>query len=259
MRKLLLVLFFLPFFACKPETENPAPKPDKYLIKYMSYPINFFMGPEPLVTLSYNAKGLVSKRQGGFIQINPNTGFSSIFRAELYEEISYKGHEISIIQKDPEITFANEPKRIFLNSWGRIAKIIRHDPMNTNHPYDTTQFFYAGHKLLYTEHKDRSISTTKHFIFDAVGNLQKTETLSFDHYLQDTIYTETETFGNYDQAANPLKNLAIFEEIFLRSLSNHNFRSYTRHRKNRYGFVYQSAEQSWTFNYDENGNAIFYE
>ncbi|MBK0401742.1 hypothetical protein I5M27_02020 [Adhaeribacter sp. BT258] len=225
----------------------------------MAYPLNVFMGPEPLVTLSYNANGQVSKRQGGFIQINPNTGFGSAFRPELYEDITHKGREIIITQKDPELNFGNEPKRVFLNFYGQIHKIIRHNAMNTSHPYDTTLFFYAGHRLSYTQHKDRNISTIKRFFFDAAGNLQKTETLSFDHYLQDTIYTETETFGDYDQAPNQLKSLAIFEEVFLRTLSNHNFRSYTRHRKNRNGFVYESVNKSWTFNYDQNGYAIFYE
>jgi hypothetical protein len=225
----------------------------------MFYPLNFYMGSEPLVTLSYNAKGQVNKRQGGFIQINPNSGFGAVFRPQLYEEISYRGREVSITQKDPDLTFSNEPKRVFLNHLGQVVKIITNNAMNYSHPYDTTMFYYAGPKLMFTQHKNRSIATTKRFIFDSTGNLQNTETLSFDHYGQDTIYTETESFGNYDQAKNQLKSLAIFEEVFLRTLSKNNFRSYSRYRKNSYGFVYQSVEQKWNFRYDQNGNAIFYE
>ena len=35
-------------------------------------------------------------------------------------------------------------------------------------------------------------------------------------------------FSNYDNAENPLKELGIFDEVFIRSLSKNNYRKYQK-------------------------------
>ena len=68
-------------------------------------------------------------------------------------------------------------------------------------------------------------------------------------------------FSNYDNTENPLKELGIFDEVFIRSLSKNNYRKY---QKFTVGFSIISnkidtisrQEQTWDFGY-LNGKPVF--
>ena len=66
-------------------------------------------------------------------------------------------------------------------------------------------------------------------------------------------------FSNYDNAENPLKELGIFDEVFIRSLSKNNYRKY---QKFSVRFIPLNKidtgrqERAWNFKYI-NGKPVF--
>ena len=68
-------------------------------------------------------------------------------------------------------------------------------------------------------------------------------------------------FSNYDNAENPLKELGIFDEVFIRSLSKNNYRKYQKFSVNfsiplnKIDTV-SRQEQTWNFKY-LNGKPVF--
>ena len=63
------------------------------------------------------------------------------------------------------------------------------------------------------------------------------------------------TFGNYDTAKNVCKSLFLVEDLMYRSLSANNYRSYSE-EEFWFNELQSSKTQSWTFNYDSNGQLI---
>ncbi|MBF1098480.1 MAG: hypothetical protein HXL37_09260, partial [Riemerella sp.] len=68
-------------------------------------------------------------------------------------------------------------------------------------------------------------------------------------------------FSNYDNAENPLKELGIFDEVFIRSLSKNNYRKYQKFSVNfsiplnKIDTV-SRQERTWDFKY-LNGKPVF--
>ncbi|KAA9327366.1 hypothetical protein [Adhaeribacter soli] len=274
MQKYLFFALIILTLGCKKEQDEIKPQPDlqpepvplflkpeKYLMPYMLYANwTMYSSEMPIVTLEYDARGNVIKRNGGLLPINPNSGYDGIYSPGVYEEVKYFQNEILITQAD---TFKNlnvypNPKRIFLDQQNRIQKTIKETTIY-NTSYDTVFYYYTGDKLTSTVYPKYPATLTKHFIYNHAGNLIQTNAIYFNKYLNDTMYTETETFTNYDNAPNPLKRLGIFDELFYRSLSQNNFRSYSFVRIDKYGYIMKSNNRNWQFKYDSSGNIILYE
>jgi len=225
----------------------------------MLYPQMFVPTPGQEVKLEYNAAGKLWKRHGSTSVVISGTGFNLIFLPGLYSEVEQYGSELQVVTKSENLNYPQRPPRkYFLDGQGRVFKSITYNS-NINHPSDTILYYYGGNKLAYTFHRNRNILTTKRFYFNHEGNLQETQTYAYDHEYNEILFTETETFGGYDRARNPLKELGLLEEVFLRSLSENNFSRYTRERRNYLGYVYETENRSWVFKYDEAGNIIFHE
>lgn len=101
---------------------------------------------------------------------------------------------------------------------------------------------------------DYILTYSEKFYFDTNGNLSKSEYTEKRNGIEEGEKI-IRIFENYDTSINPTEKFYLLEEYFYRSLSKNNFRKYKEiHYDN--GILTSSAEHSWTFNYDANGNII---
>ncbi|WP_284460204.1 hypothetical protein [Chryseobacterium sp.] len=221
---------------------------------------------DPNIYFEYDSQGRVAKKVGGFIFIDPNTGYNSIhFSKDIYTSVSYNGNIISIS------TFSSSPdyivpinKRTFeVDNQGRIMKSIIPSVDNPyfdkhlNYSYDSSgkliEILTTFPNMPYdpTDPDDFIWTIAKRFTYDNIGNLKKSVEVerhnNVDFHIENTV-----EFSNFDTAPNPFKKLQIFEEYFYFSLSKNNFQKEVK--------LYNSGigESKWVNQYDSNGNVKLY-
>lgn len=227
---------------------------------YMDYYGSFMPNPNlplGLVTLEYDANGKILKRKSGPLPLASSSGYDFYFSDSLYEDLAYQPNQITITKKDAYKNLDVPPDRkvIFLENEKMVRAITERTGNLEN--LDTTYFYYAQDKVVRTVLKDRNTVHTKAYFYNGAGNLTLIKGHGIDRYTQDTTYLQLETFENYDQAANPVKNLYMFDELFLRSLSTNNYQKYTRHQYSKDSTTVSKETKNWILKYDAAGNVRF--
>lgn len=133
--------------------------------------------------------------------------------------------------------------------------------------HDSLVYVYSGSSKIkqiinysvyeYQSEKHAYKRSVKDFFFNASGNLEKVETrqLLDDGFVIKMI---TETFGNYDMAQNPFQGLFMFDDTFYRSLSENNFRKYTRQEQDMpNGTLYDTQTKEWVLEYSPANLPLF--
>lgn len=216
----------------------------------------FFDGEN--ITLEYsNSK--ITKKTANLILVNTSYNF---IRLSIVEELTYKGNEIEIVRKSTDNT--NIPlyqKRIYMNPDGKtISQIIIKNSSIT----DTLKFKYEGKNLDNITIYDKGIKSKLKFYYNQNQNLDSIITKYGNLNYNNTkgeysyIYNETEkrrqkeVFSNFDMFINPMKQLNIFDDTFIRSLSYNNYKTYKRYFYDNDNVLRNFSEENWNFVYENN-------
>ncbi|GAA5085945.1 hypothetical protein GCM10023210_07270 [Chryseobacterium ginsengisoli] len=264
---LLLIISSLFIISCQTddtlesEPQNNVQNFESYHYMYMHYPNNILLSnTNGIIRIEYDNQNRPIKRIGGMAALPASTGFGYIFSGTYAEEITYENNDISLFVKstDPNI-YPDRLKTIFKTENG---KIIRRVEVNVNYPNanDTINYFYSNDRLVRSFRKKIFPVSESKYYYNSAGNVDSivARPLNYDAVTQTwtvdniTNYRTVQTFSNYDSSLNPTKKLMLFEEIFNRSLSNNNYRSYESKSYDFNGSVLESSTRNWTFNYVNN-------
>jgi len=230
----------------------------------MDYPNAVIPGGNGMVKIEYDHQNRPVKRIGGLAALPASVGYTHMYSSTYTEEVTYGNNEISLFVKstDPNY-FPDRLKTVFKTENG---KIIRKVEVNVNYPNanDTLNYYYIDDKIVRSNRKKIFPVSESRYYYNSAGNIDSivarpytyddaTQTWEVDHV---TNYRTVQTFKNYDHSFNPTKKLMLFEEIFNRSLSNNNYRSYESKAYDFNGSVLQYFTWNWTFNY-ANDQIIF--
>ena len=185
----------------------------------------------------------------------------------IYYDIKYGQNLVSIELKSTPRFYVKKYKKLIKFNQDKITEII-----NLN---DSLVFEYKGDVLHEVTHLEKGPWKKHRYYFNSSGNLDsivtrygslKTNSENKPYYIynrdnETSKIRDIQVFSNYDNAENPLKELGIFDEVFIRSLSKNNYRKY---QKFTGGFSIISnkidtisrQEQTWDFGY-LNGKPVF--
>lgn len=246
----------------EPEIEQNSNNSFKYIAGYMFYEGNFDASSK--ITVDFiNSKPI--KRT---IPANdPSTigGSTNINDGSLYEELSYNGNTITILQKSSNPTIISpEYKKIITINAGKIIKKIVYDQFNeklteTDYIYNDDKLqsfsyfkkFYTG--MMYLDSKSIVYYNGNNNV-DSIVTKKSEYDNNLDLYVfnDNTLKRKVETFTNFDASSNPLKNLGVFDQLFYRSLSANNFKNYELKSYDENGSPNGATAQiNWTFVYED--------
>jgi hypothetical protein len=264
-------------FSCSRDNEENIVE-DDLLITKMSrlilYPNSLSYNNAELSFIFHydNEKNLIEKK-GGFFQSSWGTGYEGLgqyFTDKIYTSLVYNGNNVTVedfsssidftVPKNSKYFILDNNKRIkqknvpstvissyrdiqqnfIYNNIGQLTEINTTLP---NMPYDPTDPY------------DYIETYLEKFYYDSKGNLIKTEYFEQKNGVNKGIKV-IRTFEDYDNSYNPWKRMYLLDDFFYRSISKNNFRKYKVVRYEENGDVSLNSQQSWTFNYDSNGNII---
>lgn len=283
MKKIYLIITSLFLICCSKENDIVV---DDNLIKsyhmwyMMDYPSLSLIYPNPddlLIKLEYS-NNKISKRIGDVHVINISSGYGASFANYIYDEVSYRGNKIIIEKKSSDFNIDPYVRTIELNKDGTMFKKTSYKPVApgvlTRIDTITTDYFYDSKKLLIKTYSTKKINYSHNdnnlryyedalFYYNENRNLDSIVTTRYrlnDFSDNDFVFSQkvVEAFGGYDANKNITKNLNIFEETFIRSLSNNNFRTYRK--DTYYGTPLRlsaSEGRTWNYIYDSEGNIRF--
>lgn len=238
-------------------TPEPTYHINEYYFNHMMYPNGVMENLDNLVKIEYDTNLNITQRKGGYTAFDPATGYAFIFTDVLYDQLTYSSNQI-FIEKKTTSTFSvpKFERKIFLDNQHRMIKkaIFREFDLT---PRDTFYYSYnANGKLIESRNGNiNSAHEVSSFYYNSANNLDSIVT---QKYQAATIQSKVvEEFSNYDSAANPVKNLFLFEETFYRSLTQNNFRKYERKEYDADDHLTFSSFKNWTLIYDESGNVQF--
>lgn len=281
MKKIYLILTVLFLMGC---SKDDVVVDDNLIKSYhmnymMDYPSLSLLYPNPddlLIKLEYS-NNKISKRIGDVYVTNASSGYMGFFVNFIYDEVSYNRNKIIIEKKSSDFNIDSYVRTIELNNDGTILKKTSYKPVAPGIQTDidtiTTDYFYDSKKLLIKTYSTKRINYSRHdnnlryyedalFYYNENRNLDSivTTRYRFNEYNNnyDFFHKVVETFGDYDDSKNITKNLNIFEETFLRSLSNNNFRTYIKETYIGTPLRFSSMEsKSWNYFYDDEGTIRF--
>lgn len=192
---------------------------------------------------------------------------SEISIDSIYYDIKYGQNLVSIELKSTPRFYLEKYKKLIKFNKDKITEII-----NLN---DSLIFEYKGDVLHEVTHLKNGPWKKHRYYFNSAGNLDSIVTrpgslkTNREHkpYYVYNIDNETskirdiQVYSNYDNAENPLKELGIFDEVFIRSLSKNNYRKYQKFSVNFFIPLNKidtvsRQEQTWDFKY-LNGKPVF--
>lgn len=278
MKKISLIIATFFLLACSKENDLAAD--DNQIKSYhmwymMDYPSLSGVPSNPddiLIKLEYS-NNKISKRIGDV----SSTSFVSLFAEHIYDELSYSHNKIVIEKKSSKLNIDPYVRTIDLNTDGTILKKTSYKfvapGVYTHIDTITTDYFYDSKKLLIKTYSTKKINyslspnnlkyyETALFYYNENKNLDSivTTRYSFKDYKNSYELSQKvlETFSNYDTSINPTKNLNIFQETFIRSLSNNNFRTYGKDVYVGSPLRLSSTNvRNWNYVYDTEGNIRF--
>jgi hypothetical protein len=248
--------------ACHKSSNNPTDT----IYKFDSIPrvnltglTNMTTGTGPTYPETFYYKYIGDKfsiRIGGFANFSYSGGYYSVFTPLRYDTVIYDAGSVRVVARSTGygVLFGEVDTTLFAVSNNKLQTRIYYDPVVQS--YDTTFFYYsANQKLTRTVENFDGTAYEKIYDYSSSGNLETilgTISANSDGSL---LYTSKETFGNYDSTRNPLKDYWLWDESFLRSLSENNFRSYqyvkvyARPGLLYTGTIVDSLNQTWNFQY----------
>jgi hypothetical protein len=99
---ILLSVILMVATSCTYDELIPLRDTDQYDVRFMLYPGGVIApsDEQPIVTLTFNDQGNVIKRNGGLVPAPYFIGFDYVFRAGIYDELTYENDVITIQQKE---------------------------------------------------------------------------------------------------------------------------------------------------------------
>lgn len=212
----------------------------------------------------YDNQEKLTKKIGGFLPTSGSTGFGDVFSTDLYTTLIYMNNKVTVenFYNSSIYTVPKNSKYYTINSQFQIVE--KEIPGSSLYHFKKQTFHYNNNVL--DEIKttlpnmpyyppDGYIETySEKFFYDGSKNLIRTEYYELRNGVREGEKI-IRTFGDYDNSYNPFKRFTLLDEYFYRSLSKNNFRTYREERTYEYGGS-NTSTQSWTFNYDGNGNII---
>ncbi|WP_374445662.1 hypothetical protein [Epilithonimonas sp.] len=269
-----LCLFSLALLSCSRDNEEKIVEDDLLITKMSSlvlYTNSVSYGNSDLfLKFDYDNEKRLVKKTGGFLSVSGSTGFGGFFTDKIYTSLVYNGNNVTVedfsssidftVPKNSKYFILDNNKRIkqknvpstvissyrdiqqnfIYNNIGQLTEINTTLP---NMPYDPTDPY------------DYIETYLEKFYYDSKGNLIKTEYFEQKNGVNKGIKV-IRTFEDYDNSYNPWKRMYLLDDFFYRSISKNNFRKYKVVRYEENGDVSLNSQQSWTFNYDSNGNII---
>jgi hypothetical protein len=235
---------------------------DSYKPQYMHYPLGGFQDTTS-IKLEYDGDKII-KRIGGTLQLSSSSPYSYIFSKEVYDEISYSSDEAVMITKfdSPDIN-TSDWKEKFRFSHGKIVECIILKNYSDNN--DTIKYYYKNRVLVKrVSYGRKGLNYQSQYYYNNHRNIDSIIT----RYAARNPVTRNweinmtgnkrvkEIFLDFDNYANPVKNLMIFDEIFNRSLSENNYSRYEKYEYDENGTIIAREKRWWKFIY-ENGRINF--
>ena len=263
---ILLSLLAIIFLGCSKEKDAPKPA-----VLINSYATRFMVDQHAgafytsfKVTSLEHKDGKVTKRVHGMECMQEN---NCELQYTIVDDVTYGNNTIRISNRSgsSEQDIRQQEWFFKLKNANQVEYLLQ--KLEDSKLYDSLLYAYSGNGKIkqitsYTVYQDKSEKFAdkrkiKDFFFNASGNLEKVETR---HLLDDgfVIKMITETFGNYDTAQNPFQGLFMFSDTFYRSLSENNFRSYTRQEKDMpNGTLYDTQWNNWVLEYSVANMPLF--
>lgn len=251
---ILLLITSLFLISCSSDDNNSNNLIGSYNKIYMHNSTN----SNPLISnnynidLEYNSNGKPSNRID-------NNGV-----IEVYDEIIYSGNSVRVEKKiNHEFYTQADNERIFyINNQGNIERKVFYDLAENIYNITEVNYFYDNEDKI-----ERAVSTLVDsngnayteslYYFNNDKNLDSIVTRSYQDYSDGNGFVSwgrtVESFSDYDTADNPLKHLGVFDEIFLRTLSENNYTKYSKNTYDDDGNIMTYINNQWDFYYDESG------
>lgn len=264
MKKIILIIIVITVFGCNDDGEESTSATsvnliDKYYFKNMMYPVSTLSdaNSDNLVKLVYDSNKRIIKRNGGYREIDQSTGYTHAYDETIYDEITYSGNQIFIQRKSSSNIFTptKYEATIFFDNELKYTKKIVQDLSTFPQTYTLFYFFDSDKNLIKTQKTYSNIIETSNYFFDNKKNIVKIETVKLQNEIQ--LSRTTELFSDYDSSENPIKGLAMFDELFYRCLSKNNFKKYERNEYNAANELIASSYRTWNFVYDSYGRVMF--
>ena len=225
-----------------------------YNFKNMHYPASTSPSLDPNVTLQYYNRR-IAKRTGGVRAIDQSSGYSFAFTNDVYEDLTYINNKITITARNTYYPGPQGTTEIILDGQSRMTRKIAVQPYPSS--LDTIKYSYTGNQLTQsTTGKYQAEHHISNYYYNSNSNLDSIVTKKY--YSGEVMYLKVkETFTNYDTAANPLKSLFIFNETFLRSLSQNNYMKYEMNSYDPDNTLMDHEDRQWNIPYNGNGAINF--
>lgn len=215
-------------------------------------------------SFEYNNEKKLLKKTGGFIELSPVTGYSTIYSKEIYTLLTYTNNKVIVENFSTSLDFT-VPKNTIYYSLNGSSQIEQKEVPNVYNIVHSKKlaFKYSDGKLreiitsfpnMFYDPNDYVITYAEKFYYDTNNNLINAEYLEL-HNGKEEGKKIVRTFEDYDTSYNPFKRLQLLEEYFYRSISKNNFRKYKETSYNN-GTVVSEYETSWAFTYDTQGNIL---
>ncbi|MBZ4042758.1 hypothetical protein [Flavobacterium hibisci] len=260
--KFLSLLSFLYFTSCSTDENNKETDNDlkSYSTEYMDYS-NLMVGSIGSVKLEYDSQRRIIKKNGGFSPLPASLGNETyIFSPDVTEAIVYTNNEIKITRNIPNINLFFERKIVVDNQNRIIKKIIyKQDPeLNDSifYTYNNLNQIDETIKLYGKPNYLSKFSQKAKYYYNPQQNLDSIVTVNFEEGQQVTGVRIVEKFSNYDNAANPLKKLILFDETYYRAISKNN---YSKYEKLSYSNdkLTEKTNKNYQYRYDASGNIMY--
>lgn len=217
---------------------------ESYNAIYAHFPVNTppFPPDDNLVKFNYDSNDRIIRKTGDILYTSSNSGMSGYLSDSLFTDLEYFDNKVKLNKNISYMGYsipAHESiVRFDIN--GRMELKTRAFDVNSEIRKDTTQYIYSGPNLMqfvktYNQVADPSFDIRYSEISNIYYNGDNVDSIVtiFSRKYSDTPYTvlekkEIEIFSNYDEADNPFRNLGLFEETFIRSLSRNNYRHYKK-------------------------------
>lgn len=194
-------------------------------------------------------------------------GYSYTYTDKVYDTIIYNGNIISLYSVN-NITRINPydmgtPLRYILSGNKPTFRVITYFHNNIL-VTDSTQYFYNSKNELYKTTASYRASNIKNYkecvyTYDINKNLIRIEgvKLSSRDNVVSWFSRTVEEFDEYDNAANPLYAMWLWDDLFYRSLSRNNFAKYTYKMYDNNDILQEFQQQAVQLKYDERGRIIY--
>ena len=188
----------------------------------------------------------------------------NMFFSNLITTLSYDNNKIKVSALEFDSTMKHDEYLYYMEN-GRPAKVEYYYVYQTgNSPIVYTKTYtYEQDKVKKIVIKFNNAANTEYattYYYDNNNNLTKSEMFETGNGV--TYQQTTNTYSDFDNAANPFKKLYLINDVFYeKSLSANNFRikeSVVERLNPNSGIPPKTSKKIWTYKYDVNGQVSIY-